>query len=302
MNNAFLTFSALIFSFAWLSTPLSAESLLKTLENTANDVKDAISSPTQRAVEGLIKGDTPKEALDASISGEVRKIQSFGSLQSAIDSKKMETIRKLAGDDAANLAGWVYAPKIFAYNMAAASAGATEAILVDGKPADIISGIPLASALRQAHAYYDKEAKPIPEDLKILMTLTFSQETLNKSRYAVSSLEANLPAIINALRADFGEFRAVKYDDSGNEISQKKVHAVVVGDIIVFSDEVPSSNLFFWGHELHHVDQYSQMGFEEFAAKYQSDYKGIEAEADDVGKQAVEDAEIVVKVATAIGK
>lgn len=299
MNN--VIFTSAIFSLSIVG----AEPALAgghTFGEFIDNTRRVITPPTTRVIEDVIQGKKPEDAVKDVISEESNKVQEATSFLSSVNAEKLDIIRNIAGDDVANIVGWGDAPRIFAYNTAAATAGAIEAVLVDGKPVDVVLGVPLASALRQAHEYYDSRAKPIPEDVKKLMALTFTQDTLNSARYVVSSLEANLPAIINTLRADFGEFRAVKYDKAGNEISEKKVHAVVVGDIIVFSDEVSSAEIFFWGHELQHVVQYAQMGFEEFAAKYQSDYKGIEAEADAVGKKAVEDAEIVMKVLVALNQ
>ncbi len=264
--------------------------------------KERLTPSSVRVIKRIVRGEKPNEAVDNVIREDTKAVQEVTRALTELTTVQIEVIRGLAGDDAASLVGWSKMGEIFLYNNIESTAASVERILVDGKPVETVLDIPLASALRQAHDYYDSRAVPIPKDVKKLMSLTFESAFLERARYVVSTFEGNLPAIINTLQTDFGEFRAVKYDKNGNEISNpKKVHAVVVGDIIVFSDEVPATSIFFWAHELHHIAQYDKEGFEGFATRYRENYALVESEADEVGKKAVSDAETIMRVLIALG-
>lgn len=55
--------------------------------------------------------------------------------------------------------------------------------------------------------------------------------------------------------------------------------AVTLDDVLVFSSESASQNVWLWAHELGHVEQYRRLGIEGFAARYVSDWRRLESEA-----------------------
>jgi hypothetical protein len=73
-------------------------------------------------------------------------------------------------------------------------------------------------------------------------------------------------------------------------------HAVTVDNIIVFSQEPGLDSIWFWAHELQHVEQYRTLGISGFAAEYTSDYQRLEDEANKKADQAVNDAAEISKL------
>jgi hypothetical protein len=128
----------------------------------------------------------------------------------------------------------------------------TANILQQQNPLQIVA-IPLSAAIREGRERYDPIAKPIPDDVKAGLAGFYAPGTLERARYAVGKLEITLP---NGLGA------AHKFGDSG--------YAVTVDDIIVFNVAPPSfkDDPGWWGHEVTHVEQYMQLGIEEFSRRY----------------------------------
>lgn len=135
-----------------------------------------------------------------------------------------------------------------------------------------IHSLPLAAALRAARERFDSRAVPIPADVKLALRGKIPDETLNRARYAIGSLEITLPNLFNFLNVD---------------LNNADNHAVTVDDIIVFRNDPGSfeNSACHWAHEVAHVDQYRRWGFEEFAWKYLNTYP-IEQEANRVASNA----------------
>ena len=58
------------------------------------------------------------------------------------------------------------------------------------------------------------------------------------------------------------------------------VSAVTLVDVIVFRDAAEArDDVALWAHELKHVEQYRQLGVDQFAARYARDYRALEAPA-----------------------
>ncbi|MEQ3651033.1 hypothetical protein [Hyphomonas sp.] len=137
--------------------------------------------------------------------------------------------------------------------------------IVEGEEAveDII-GFPLKALLLKAHAIYDPVAKPLPLEVKMLLSNVVSKAVLKRARYVVDLHPNNVAGLANKL----------------NHKGSKR-HAVTVDDIIIFSGK-PTSDLagyLHWVHELKHVEQYGERGLLEFAADYTKHYGEVEAEA-----------------------
>jgi len=93
----------------------------------------------------------------------------------------------------------------------------------------------------------------LPEDVKEGLAGTFDASVLQRARWTVGSVEITLPNGLGRTRKFFG-------DD----------YAVVVEDIIVFNRQPPAfrDDPFWWGHEVTHVQQYKELGVDDFARKY----------------------------------
>jgi hypothetical protein len=146
----------------------------------------------------------------------------------------------------------------------------------------------LAGMLRRAHDYYAGAGHPLPDAVKVLLSITFSQELLDRARVVDSDAEGSVPAILRELQASFGEAVGGEY-------------AVTVGDLIAFSEIPKPSEIDFWAHELRHVVQYRQLGgIDAFAAAYTRDFKKLEGEASAASRQGVNDAQKVLTVIRAL--
>jgi hypothetical protein len=142
--------------------------------------------------------------------------------------------------------------------------------------------------LRRAHDYYAGAGHPLPDAVKVLLSITFSRELLDSARVVDSDAEGSVPAILRELQANFGEALGGEY-------------AVTIGNLIAFSEIPKPSEIDFWAHELRHVVQYRQLGgIDAFAAAYTKDFKQLEDEAGVASRQAVGDAQKVLTVIRAL--
>lgn len=130
-----------------------------------------------------------------------------------------------------------------------------------------ITAIPaeiLAAELRLAESTLLPVSKPLSEHVIEEMRKIYPNDVLNRARYVVGSkVSTNVAQILNtSLRV-------------GENIS----NAVTVGRVIVFESE-PGMNYRWWAHELGHVQQYMEMGFDGFARAYVKNRSAIERDAD----------------------
>ena len=131
----------------------------------------------------------------------------------------------------------------------------------------------LATALRQAHAYYAQSARPLPESVRSRLSAGFPKEILDRVRVVETGDEETLPAIINFVQTRFG-------DAVGG------TSAVTIDDIVAFSQIPDPSELEFWAHEVQHTVQYHRLGgIDGFAAEYIRSYQGLEDEANAVAAE-----------------
>jgi hypothetical protein len=131
----------------------------------------------------------------------------------------------------------------------------------------------LATALRQAHAYYAQSARPLPESVRSRLAAGFPKEILDRVRVVETGEEGTLPAIINFVQTRFG-------DAVGG------TSAVTIDDIVAFSQIPEPSELEFWAHEVEHVVQYRRLGgIDGFAAEYTRSYQRLEDEANAVAAE-----------------
>jgi hypothetical protein len=129
------------------------------------------------------------------------------------------------------------------------------------------ASVALASLIRDAHDRHEGDSKPLPANIRNALAQFYPPEILSKTRYAISSPEdLDLPDVVDNLQDSIGGYQRF---------------AVTVDDIIVFSAEPPHnwSGIQWWGHELHHVEQYSALGIDKFAYQYTIHHNDIETEA-----------------------
>jgi hypothetical protein len=224
-------------------------------------------------------------AANETIDDHRNAVNEAAGVASQFDGAKISAVQNLFGNDAAVVQSIGMIPDQIARSSAVAAVNVAADIIAKGKPVDTVVGVPLATALRQAKDYYDGKAKPLPTDIKILLSLTFPPDILDNARYVDSGFEPTLPAVINAIMTEMVE------------TSVDSNHAVTVDNIIVFDHVPPATEVFFWAHEMQHTVQYKAKGIEGFAAAYTKNYKELEDEADKVGHEAAKHAEMISKVA-----
>jgi hypothetical protein len=152
--------------------------------------------------------------------------------------------------------------------LGAAGAYATANALRGQNPLQIVAA-PLAGAIRAAHDKHYSNARPLPDDVKAGLAQFFPQNVLDRARYTQGNVDITLPNFIGQGHRFFGED-----------------YAVVVDDVIVFNNPPPTfaEDPFWWGHEVMHVNQYTNWGIEQFAWNYVRDLGStVEGEADASG-------------------
>lgn len=146
------------------------------------------------------------------------------------------------------------------------TAAQTGAQIMQGQDPLIALSMPLAAALRDAHAKYSGQAKPLPPETIQLLSHIIPIDLLQKARYTSDNIKISLPSIINTAQSAFG------HD-----------YAVTIDNIIVFSREPDFDELddvVHLAHELYHVRQYREWGIDQFAFNYLKNYRAVEDQAD----------------------
>ena len=122
------------------------------------------------------------------------------------------------------------------------------------------SGVALALAIRLGRAEALRgEVHPLPKTLRRRFSHHFPRSLLDKVRWTVAEPGTRLGRALARWPVSEG--------------------AVTLGNVIVFKTEKASKNRSLFAHELQHVDQYRELGIEEFARRYAENPEPIEAEA-----------------------
>jgi hypothetical protein len=231
------------------------------LGSAVNTTVHVVTAPTQTLV-NAVQAATGSKPPSAVLDPAKNLGKSAGATLSqgvAIAAAPQETLYQEAQKAVSNVgpgAEFVFDVATFAQRhqdeLAKASGQAAANILQQQNPLQIVS-IPLAAAIREGRERFDSKAQPLPDDVKEGLEGFYAAGVLERARYAVGKLEITLPNGIGQLQ---------KFGDTN--------YAVVVDDIIVFNVQPPAfrDNPWWWGHEVTHVEQYKQMGIEEFARRY----------------------------------
>jgi hypothetical protein len=208
-----------------------------------------------------------------------------------IDPEQLELLRKTFGADAATAVGDLRVQSVGALGTRVAPRDDVLADILRAEPGLArLGSIGLARALRQTRQFYTGRGNPVPDAVKVVLSITFAREILDGVRVVDTDSEASLPAIINQVQTQFG-------DAVGGQ------SAVTVVDVIAFSQIPEPSAVDFWAHELQHVVQYRKLGgIDAFAAAYTRDYHKLEGDANAVARKAVIDAENVLTVIHALNR
>ena len=85
-------------------------------------------------------------------------------------------------------------------------------------------------------------------------------------------------AVLDSVRFKVGD--PVELNMAHALMQNPDVSAVTLVDVIVFRDAAEArDDVALWAHELKHVEQYRQLGVDQFAARYARDYRALEAPA-----------------------
>lgn len=225
----------------------------------------------QRVLSDIARGVDPKDSINERIKNKRVEMESMvraPQIQTEIENNFLEQLRGVVGDD---VTGAIQVLRMPEQITRAVPEAALLAIKGVKSPEEVVKGIasaPLLAALLQAREHYKDRGKPIPTEVKLLLMKSFTAEDLNRARYVVDDFGGTLPAIINQTQEIFGD-----------------QHAVVVDNIIVYSSEPRNEHVYFWAHAMQHTVQYKRLGMAGFASEYTTNYRGIEGEADRVGRE-----------------
>ena len=85
-------------------------------------------------------------------------------------------------------------------------------------------------------------------------------------------------AVLDSVRFKVGD--PVELNMAHTLMQNPDVSAVTLIDVIGFRDAAEArDDVALWAHELKHVEQYRQLGVDQFAARYARDYRALEAPA-----------------------
>jgi Domain of unknown function (DUF4157) len=119
-----------------------------------------------------------------------------------------------------------------------------------------LTGPLLAYAIQASHNTAYGQAIQIPQEMRWALVGYASQDSLDRVRFKVG---------------DSGFANVARLIEQGGQAS-----AVTLIDVIIFRGPTEASDPSLWAHELTHVDQYTQMGVQQFAAQYTQNYKVLE--------------------------
>lgn len=230
-----------------------------------------------RAVDAVVQASRSSDGLEAS------------QLFERIDPEQEDLLRSTYGADAARAVGDLRVETVGTLETRIPPEGEILADILRAEPGLAqLGSMGLAGVLRRAHQYYAGRGKPLPDAVKVMLSISFPKEVLDRVRVIDTDAEGSLPAIINELQTNFG-------DALGGE------SAVTIGDLIAFSEIPDLSEVDFWAHEIQHVVQYRELGgIDGFAAAYTRDYQKLERDANAASKKAVIDAQNVLAVIRAL--
>jgi hypothetical protein len=174
----------------------------------------------------------------------------------------------LAGDTGAEVINGVTVPNRLATMLGISSADYAADVL-QGKDPAMLLALPLAVALRDAAEVYKVGSRPIPASVALMLKRYYSEELVDSARYNVGKVDISIPTGVQLFAKD---------------------NAVSLPGIIVFPSEpgTAENSLFWWAHEMRHLQQYREMGGAEgFAWAYIKEYRTLEADADATGQAVV---------------
>lgn len=207
----------------------------------------------------------------------------------SISPEQLELLRESFGAGAAAAVGDVKLPKVVTVETVDPPDDPLADLLGTQPELARIGGMALAQAMHQAHTDYAGAGGRLPAGVRVLLSLSFPEEVLDRVRVVDTEAEGSLPAIINEIQTRYGEAAA------GGQ------SAVTIDDVIAFSEIPDASAIDFWAHEVQHVVQFRKLGgIDGFAAQYARDYRKLEADANEVAEKALADAHDVLTVIRAL--
>ena len=255
---------ALHYSFAAIACVSTATTLLAISIGGFNPIDATVkivTAPTRtviNAAQAAVGGGDPKKILDPA-RDVARAVAPVPALVVNTTTWPNEQLYK----QARSLAAKTGSAGEFAFDVATVAdhymmdltqaAGSAATNVLNGRNPFEFVAIPLAAAIREARDRHIGNAQPIPPDVRSALSHFYSNDVLNRAKYTVGTVEITLANIIGQGRRQFG-------DEVG----------VTVDDVIVFP-VAPGSfndNPAWWGHEMLHIQQFKELGVEEFALRY----------------------------------
>ncbi|MCP1768648.1 eCIS core domain-containing protein [Bradyrhizobium japonicum] len=132
--------------------------------------------------------------------------------------------------------------------------------------AGVTNGPQLAEWFQRSRDSAYPSSQPIPPDIRQFLQQWYS------------------PAILNLARFKVGDGGAINL--AGTLLRAHAADAVVLIDVIVFANQQAAQDWALWAHEVKHVEQFAQMGVDNFANAYISNYTAIENPAEQMQSTA----------------
>jgi hypothetical protein len=151
--------------------------------------------------------------------------------------------------------------------------------IIQGQDPLVSIAIPVAAAIRDAHAKYAPVAKPYPEEVIQILKHVIPEQLLREARYTTDNLKIAVPGMLNG-----GVFIIGTFEESvlGRD-NVRKYNATTVGNISVYSRELDFNNIndLVWiAHEVFHTRQFKEWGIDLFAYRYTKNKGAVEGEAE----------------------
>ena len=123
-----------------------------------------------------------------------------------IDPEQEDLLRSTYGADAARAVGDLRVESVGTLETRVPPEGEILVDILRAEPGLAkLGSMGLAGVLRRAHQYYAGRGNPLPDAVKVMLSISFPKEVLDRVRVVDTDAEGSLPAILNELQTSFGE-------------------------------------------------------------------------------------------------
>ena len=124
------------------------------------------------------------------------------------------------------------------------------------------AGVPLAEAIRASRNRALRSCRPLPPHVAADLSYFFPAHVIRGVCYSTDWGAAQNGTLQQVV------------------LGNGRADAIALGDVIVFAHPSLLNNRWLWAHEMRHIEQYADLGIEEFARRYAWNSNGLEGDAD----------------------